>query len=221
VPAPIAVLFDLDGTLVDTVPFILACARHAFEGSSGYSDAAFMAGIGTPLRAQMAALASDPQDADRLVGRYRAYWGEHHDRLTHAFPGAVDTVAALSARGHPLAVVTAKTLGGARRTLQHTGLAPYFADGAVIGADSCARCKPDPEPVRLALARLGAAPGDAVMVGDSIHDLAAARAAGVAAVAASWGVSSPADLERAGPAHSIGDIRDLPGLLDRLRRSAA
>ena len=81
---PIALLFDLDGTLVDTVPFILACARHAFEGYPGYSDAAFRAGIGTPLRAQMAALARSPGDAEALVARYRTYWIENHDRMTRA-----------------------------------------------------------------------------------------------------------------------------------------
>jgi pyrophosphatase PpaX len=221
VAAPLAVLFDLDGTLVDTVPFILACARHAFEGYPGYSDAGFMEGIGTPLRSQMVALARAPEDAEWLVARYRAYWIEHHDRLTHAFPGAVEAVAALAGRGHPLAVVTAKTLEGAHRTLRHTGLAPYFGEGTVVGADSCARCKPDPEPVRLALARLGADAGAAVLIGDSVHDLAAARAAGVRTVAATWGVSPAEVLERASPDHSLGDVRELPGLLDRLQRSAA
>jgi pyrophosphatase PpaX len=218
VAPPFAVLFDLDGTLVDTVPFILACARHAFAGHPGFREAAFKAAIGTPLRDQMAAQAG-PEDVEALVVRYRTFWSENHDRLTRAFPGAVEMVAGLAARGHPLGIVTAKTLVGAHRTLRHTGLAPHF--GVVVGADSCARCKPDPEPVRLALARLGAEAGRAVLVGDSLHDLAAARAAGVAGVAASWGVSSPADLERAGPDHIIGEIRELPGLLERLARETA
>lgn len=216
-PAPLAVLFDLDGTLVDTVPFILACARQAFEGYPGYSDEAWKASIGTPLKKQMEQLAQRPEDVDGLVERYRTYWVEHHDRLTHPFPGAVETVAGLAARGHPLGVVTAKTLPGAHRTLRHTGLLPYF--GAVIGADSCAHCKPHPEPVHLALTQLGATAGRALLVGDAVHDLAAAHAAGVIAVAATWGVSTPEQLAPARPDHALADVRELPALVDRLSRA--
>jgi pyrophosphatase PpaX len=207
------VLFDLDGTLVDTVPFILAAARHAFEGyGAAPSDADWVAGIGTPLRAQLASFARSADDVDALLARYRAYWLEHHDRLTRPFDGALETVAALAAAGRPLAVVTAKVEAGAHRTLRHTGLLPYVE--VVIGADSCARAKPDPEPVRLALSRLGAGPEGAVLVGDSPHDIAAGRAAGVRTIAALWGACGREALAAAGPDAYLSDLRALPGALD-------
>jgi pyrophosphatase PpaX len=207
-----AVLFDLDGTLVDTVPFILAAARHAFEGyGSGPTDADWVAGIGTPLRTQLASFARAPEDVEPLLDRYRVFWHEHHDRLTRAFDGAVETVSALAAGGWPLAVVTAKVEAGAHRTLRHTGLLAFLP--VVIGADSCARAKPHPDPVRLALARLGATAEGAVFVGDSPHDIAAGRAAGVRTIAALWGACSRDALAAAGPDAYLDDLRALPGAL--------
>ncbi len=213
-------LFDLDGTLLDTVPFILACVRHTFQGHApGPTDAEWMAGIGTPLHLQLAQFAAGPGEVEGLLARYRAYWREHHDAMTRCFPGALETVAALSAAGHAMAVVTAKTEHGALRSLRHTGLLPFL--GAVVGADSCARSKPDPEPVRLALARLGARPERAVLLGDAVHDVAAARAAGVPALGAAWGVTAPAALVTAGAGRVLYDIRELPSVLAELEAVAA
>jgi len=212
---PLAVLFDLDGTLVDTIPFILASVRHAFEGyGPAPSDAAWIAGIGTPLRDQLASFARRPEDVDPLFERYRAYWRAEHDRRTRCFPGGLEVVRQLAGAGHPLAVVTAKLEEGAWRTLKHTGLAPFM--GAVIGADSCARAKPDPEPVRLALERLGRAPGEALMVGDSSHDLVAGRRAGVRTAAALWGACDRATLEAAAPDHLLESVLEVPALVEAL-----
>lgn len=207
-----AILFDLDGTLVDTVPLILASVRHAFEGYGACpSDDDWRAGIGTPLRTQLEGFARRPEDVDALFERYRSFWRAHHDARTRCFPGAVELVSGLAAAGHPLGVVTAKLEEGAHRTLRHTGLHPYF--GAIIGADSCARAKPDPEPVRVALARLDREPGEALLVGDSPHDLAAARAAGVRAVAAPWGACTRATLVACAPDHVLEDLGELPRLV--------
>jgi pyrophosphatase PpaX len=219
-PGPMAILFDLDGTLVDTVPFILAAVRHAFEGYGVCpTDAQWIAGIGTPLRAQLAEFARDPADVETLFARYRAYWVAEHDRRTRCFPGALETVRLLAARGHPMGVVTAKIEEGANRTLRHTGLQPFM--GAIIGADSCASSKPDPEPVLLALERLGRAPEEALFLGDSTHDLVAGRRAGVVAVAALWGACSREALAAVEPDHALADVTELPALVERLAAARA
>ncbi len=211
----LAILFDLDGTLVDTVPFILAAVRHAFQGYPCCpTDAEWIAGIGTPLRAQLESFASHPAHVDDLLSRYRTFWLAEHDRWTRCFPGALETVTALAGRGHPLAVVTAKVEEGAHRTLRLTRLDALM--GAVIGADSCTRAKPDPEPVLLALARLGRSPSEGIMIGDSPHDLAAGRGAGVRTVAALWGACTREVLEAARPDYLLEDIAALPALLEEL-----
>ena len=208
---PIAILFDLDGTLVDTVPFILESVRHAFAGYGLCpTDSEWIAGIGTPLRTQLAGFARSPEDVEILFHRYRSFWLENHDERTRAFPGALDVVRGLAATGHPVGVVTAKNEQGALRTLAHTGFLPYV--GAIVGADTCANAKPHPEPVLLALSRLGRPPAEAMLLGDSPHDLAAARAAGAVSVAALWGACGRAAL--AGNAdHLLEGVADLPALV--------
>jgi pyrophosphatase PpaX len=211
----LAVLLDLDGTLVATVPFILASVHHAFEGRPRCpTDAEWIAGIGTPLRVQLAAFTDGPADLEAVLARYRAYQREHHDRATRAYPGAVEAVGAVHRRGHRVAVVTGKLVEPATRTLAHVGLAPFVE--VVVGADSCPRHKPDPEPVRLALARLGHAPPHALLLGDSPHDVAAANAAGVESAAALWGACTREALLSAGPRHLLEEVGGLPALVERL-----
>jgi pyrophosphatase PpaX len=219
-PRKLAILFDLDGTLVDTVPFILEAVHHAFEGAPRHpTDAEWIAGIGTPLRTQLAEFATGPDDVERLFERYRAYWLAHHDGKTRAFPGALEVVRALAA-DHPIGVVTAKNETGALRTLRHTGLFPFVNPGAIIGADSCANAKPHPEPVLLALSRLDRRPDEALLLGDSAHDLAAARAAGALAVGATWG-ASPREALSATADRILDDVRALPALVEEVERSRA
>jgi pyrophosphatase PpaX len=189
VPRPIAVLFDLDGTLVDTVPFILAAVRHAFSTEPrSPTDREWIEGMGTPLRTQLAQLAASPDRVEPLYQRYRAFWLEHHDAMTRLFPGAGEAVRALKAAGHPIGVVTAKVEAGAERTLRLVGLRDQV--DVIVAADTVERSKPDPMPVRHALQRLDRPPGEAVMIGDSPHDLAAGRGAGTATAGVCWGAAS-------------------------------
>jgi len=211
----IAVLFDLDGTLVDTVPFVLASVHHAFQGYGRCpTDAEWLAGMGTPLRTQLAALARSPEDVEPLFTRYRTFWLDHHDEMTALFPGAGEAVRALRDAGHPLAVVTAKLASGAERTLRHVGL--WEAFDVVVGADTVARCKPDPLPVRHALERMGRTAAEAVMVGDAAHDLVAGRGAGTATVGVLWGAVGREVLAPHAD-HLLARMEELLPLLARLQ----
>ena len=213
---PRAILFDLDGTLLDTIELIVSAAHHAFDGTAGRapSRAEWLAGVGTPLLTQLRSFAADEAEVERLEMRYREYQQLHHDRLTRCYADVPATVAELDRRGHRLAVVTSKRTPFAVRGLEHTGLLGYFP--VVVGADLTERHKPHPEPVHLALDRLGAAADRAVFVGDSVHDVGAGRAAGVVTVAACWGPFERRDLEAAGADHFLDSLADLPALLDRL-----
>jgi pyrophosphatase PpaX len=211
---PPALLFDLDGTLVDSIELILSSARHAFVGFAGHAptDDEWRASIGRPLQKVLLEYSSgDEIEAERLLGRYREYQLEHHDRLLHAYDGVVDTLRALSAAGHAMAVVTSKSDWLARRALEYVGVSDLFP--VLVGCDTCVNHKPHPEPVERALALLGAEPANAVFVGDSPHDVQSGRAAGVYTVGATWGAFSQAEMAASGANVLIDDISDLPTAL--------
>lgn len=214
-PRPLAVLLDLDGTLVDTLDLLLASARHAFQGRMARvpTDAEWRAGIGTPLHRQLEPFASGPADLDLLAAEYRAYQREHHDRLTILYPGVRAAIDTLHERGHPLAIVTSKSDEIAHRTLRHVGLADDIQ--VVVGADSSTRHKPDPEPVLVALERLGHSAGEAIFVGDAPFDIQAGVAAGVTTVGALWGFFTRDVLAAAGADFCLDTISELPELVER------
>jgi len=210
---PLAVLFDLDGTLIDSIELILNSAKHAFRDRAGHipSDAEWLTGVGIPLATMFRRYARDDAEVETLIAKYREYQLAHHDRLVQGYDTVVETVDFIRAAGHPVAVVTSKTTWLAKRGLDHVGLGPHF--DVIVGCDSCERHKPDPQPVFHALDQLGYEPGDAVFVGDSVHDMAAGNAAGVTTIAALWGPFSREDLVASEPTHYLERVADLPKLL--------
>jgi pyrophosphatase PpaX len=216
---PRAVLFDLDGTLIDSIRLILESARFAFVGHDGRvpSDAEWLRGVGTPLVSMFRQYARDEEQVQALITKYREYQIPNHDRLVTAYDGVVDTVRALRASGHPLGIVTSKTEFLARRGIECVGLGDSF--DVLIGCDTVEKHKPDPAPVFAALDRLGVTAGNAVFVGDSMYDIVAGNAAGVTTIAALWGPFSRADLESSRPSHWLDRISDLPALLSPTKAS--
>lgn len=216
-PRPIAVLFDLDGTLIDSIGLLLASVRHAFEGFPGRvpTDEQWIAGIGTPLAKQLSEFAESDTQVEGLTSRYRTFQRAAHDRLTTVYPGTLEVLGTLAAAGHPMAVVTSKSNEMMHRALVHTGIAPFMT--STIGCDSCSVHKPDPFPVRLALRELGYGEEEAVFVGDSPHDMNAGNSAGVVTIAALWGPFSRDQLRSANPAHYLESIGALPELVERIQ----
>lgn len=179
------VLFDLDGTVIDSGGIILASMRHAARTVLGreYSDQELLASVGGPgLEAQMAVLAEDR--VDELVRVYRAHNEPLHDTLEFC-AGMGDVLATLKEQGRRLGLVTAKRRFTVELAFARLPLADLFE--VVVGGDETERHKPSPEPLLLGLERLGVGPADAAYVGDSPFDMQAARAAGMAAIGVSWG----------------------------------
>jgi len=193
-----AVLFDLDGTLVDSIELIVSAAMNAFASRPGPSpsEAQIRNTIGRPLPTTFGPWLVDDNDLPFLISKYREYQLEHHDRLTNAYEGIVDAVIALDAAGCRMGIVTSKVGFMAERALVHTGLAQYMK--CLIASDSCTRHKPEPEPVFLALEKLGATPDESLFVGDSPYDIQAGRAAGVHTVGVAWGAFTAETLRDAG-----------------------
>jgi pyrophosphatase PpaX len=213
-PRP-ALLFDLDGTLIDSIELILNSARYAFEGFDGRvpSDDEWRALIGRPLIDSFREFVPHEPEVERLIGRYREYQLEHHDRLVRAYDGIVDVIRRFAAESYPMALVTSKADWLAQRALVHVGLDDAIP--VVVGCDSCTRHKPHPEPVERALALLRAEPRGAIFVGDSPHDVEAGRAAGVYTVGVSWGAFTRDEMLQSGADLVIDEIEQLPQAVER------
>jgi pyrophosphatase PpaX len=198
---PEAVVFDLDGTLIDSIPLILESFRYTLAHHLGDvpDDATLISGIGTPLRTQLGRYCADPAVVEAMFVTYKTHNRAHHDALLRPFPEVAPAIAALAAAGLPLGIVTSKARDVALQGLERCGLSAFFPPAVVVALEDCALHKPDPAPVILGCARVGVEPGRAVYVGDSTHDLRAGRAAGARTAAVAWGPFPRADLEACAP----------------------
>ena len=206
------VLFDLDGTVIDSGAIILASMRHAAKVVLGaeFPDEELMAAVGGPgLEEQMHALA--PDRVAELVDVYRAHNEPLHDELV-CCAGMDDVLVRLKDEGRRLGIVTAKRrqtvdLAFARIPIEH-----LFE--TVVGGDETTRHKPDPEPLLLALDRMSARPGDAAYVGDAPFDIKAAKAAGLFSVGVTWGgIHARERLEAEEPDALVETPEELLGVL--------
>lgn len=209
-----AVLFDLDGTLVDSLKGIHAtvCAVLDARGHDAIEVEALRGHIGAPLEAIFGSLVPSLDEVGRVdyANHYRdLYWTTGVPR-TPLFPGIAALVGELAAAGAALAVVTTKRRDVAVRVLEACALIDRFP--VVIGSDSTPHHKPHPAPAHAALDRLGISTADAAVVGDTVYDVEMARAAGCRALAAGWGYGSEESLRAAGAeaiVESVAQLRDL------------
>lgn len=212
-----ALLFDLDGTLIDSIELLLRSMEAAFEGHHPRpTRAQWTAGIGTPLRTQLADWCDTDQDVITLVERYRVYQDQHLEALTTLFPGVADTLTWARESGLKTAIVTSKGRIMTARSLDHVGLNDAF--DTIITYEETERHKPAPEPVLLALSRLGVTANQALFVGDSPHDMQSGNAAGVQTAAAQWGPFSRTVLAGTNPTYWLARMDELPGIVNGFDR---
>jgi pyrophosphatase PpaX len=219
------VLFDFDGTLVNTTPLILRCFRATWAQVYGLAleDAEYIRTFGIPLQAAMAhlleRLAAEghipaPEDlaakVEELVWAYRSFNEDWHDEMIQPFAGVGEMLRELKARGYRLGLVTSKKRLGAERGMRLYGMAELFE--LSLCAEDTSQNKPHPEPIWRAMERLGAAPGETIYVGDSTHDIVAGRAAGVVTAAAAWGPFPRAELAALRPDYLLEAPGDLLAL---------
>ena len=206
-------LFDLDGTLIDSIDLILRSYRHTIRAHRGIEppDEVWMAGLGTPLWVQFRQWSEDEGEIRAMVQTYREYNLAHHDELVRPYDGVVEQVLRLRAEGKALGLVTSKLRGGALRGLRLAGLHDAF--DVIVGSDDVTHPKPHPEPVLTALDRMHAPVEGAVFIGDSRHDMESGRAAGVKTAAVLWGPFDRKHLEDLKPDFWLERPADLAGLL--------
>lgn len=202
------VLFDLDGTTIDTNELIIATLQHVLREHCGLelTREMIIPQMGGPLTDQLRHFTGWEEVAD-LVKAYRAYNYARHDEMVTLFPGVLDTVKRLYEAGLKIGIVTNKARASTARVLDHFGLRPYV--GSVVTIEDVERPKPHPEPMHKAMRELGVKPEETVMVGDSPFDLLAARAAGVMAVAVGWSLKPREELVESGADRFIADMGEL------------
>jgi pyrophosphatase PpaX len=205
-------VFDLDGTIVDSVELIVISFKHAMREVLGreVSRQEAIAYVGRPLREQMVAFS--PERADELVASYREFNHREHDRMLKLYDGIPHLLDSLQRAGIKVGLVTSKSRYTTKMAFDLTGIEGYF--DATICADESARNKPHPDPILLCLERMGVAPAEAAYVGDSPADIQAAHAAGVEAVAVAWGVFELDALTAEKPDRVVHTIPELMEVLD-------
>ncbi len=212
-----AVVFDLDGTLVDSRADIARSLAYMLAelGHPPRPLGEIFTYIGDGLR--MLVLRGLPEGArtepeiERGLDVFRAHYALHATDETRPYPGVVETLDALREGGARLAIVTNKRGEAARQVVKQLGLAPRF--DVVLGGGDVPALKPDPAGLLACCAQLTVAPGDAWYVGDLPLDIATARAAGCRVAAAAWGYGERAALEAVGPDLLLGGVGELLGLI--------
>lgn len=208
-----AVIFDVDGTLIDSIPFIVECFQHAFSHHLGRleDEELIKAGIGVPLESVFSA--QYPEIAQDLMATYLEYNLNHLHQGIGIFNGIPQMLAGLRERQIPTAIVTSKRHIALRPSLEDFELEPYF--DLIIAKEDTKLHKPNPDPLFAAMARLGLdQPGRVIYVGDSIHDLECAVRAGCQPVMVGWTRMPKNPLKQAHPAVWIDRPADLITFLE-------
>jgi pyrophosphatase PpaX len=204
-----AVVFDLDGTLADTIALIIASYDHAVQSvlRTALDREVARGWIGEPMPVTFGRL--DPARAVELTNSYLEFNRANIAAMIRPYEGVEELLAALAEAGLRVGVVTSKRQESAQLTRDLLELPVPLT----VVLEDTDRHKPEPEPLLLALERLGVPAADAVYVGDAVVDVLAALAAGMDVIAVTWGAGEPAALRAAGPTAVVGSVAELASLL--------
>lgn len=209
------VLFDFDGTIMDTNHLILQSWQHTFRTIEGKerAESEILETFGEPLHVTMEKLL--PQiPVEEGVEVYRGFHYDHFTDLIEIFPGILDLLEKLKERGYKTGIVTSRLRHTTELGLDKYDMAKYF--DTVVTCDDTDKFKPDPEPVLLALERLNSKPEEAIMIGDSIFDILCARNAGTKTALVSWALAGGEDekTDDSTPDYVLEKAEDLLGILE-------
>ncbi|TGB02320.1 pyrophosphatase PpaX [Halobacillus salinus] len=201
------ILFDLDGTLIDTNELIIASFQHTIEQYSDrdYTREEILDFIGPPLKESLSKINKD--HVEEMVETYRKHNVEHHNEYVKAYDGVVDTIRQLKSDGYKLGIVTTKMRHTVNMGLEWTDLDGMFE--TVVTLDDVTHAKPHPEPIQTALSLLDSTPEEAMMVGDNTHDIEAGENAGTETAGVAWTVKGREVLERLQPDYMLEHMSDL------------
>ncbi len=214
------VMFDLDGTLVDSAPDLGAAANRMLRdlGHDPWSVDHYRVWIGNGVsrlvkRALTGEMHAEPEAAlyDAGIALFRRHYGENVSALSRLYAGVVEVLDHLKREGFTLACVTNKAGVFARPLLKDLGLDHYFA--LIVAGDTVAKLKPDPLPLLHACEHFGIAPQQGVFVGDSANDIQAARAAGMPVICVSYGYNHGRDVRELNPDRIVDSFAELPQYL--------
>jgi pyrophosphatase PpaX len=209
------VLFDLDGTLIDTNELIISSFLHTFEHyyPNQYKREDVLPFLGPTLRETFETL--DASKVDDMIATYRTYNLAHHDTLVTEFPTVLETVKVLKETGYKVGIVTTKLSDVVMKGLKLTKLDSYF--DVIVALDHVKKAKPDPEPIIKALEQLSSKPEEAIMVGDNYHDILAGKNAGTQTAGVAWTIKGRDYLEQFDPDYILEEMADLLKILEDKR----
>jgi pyrophosphatase PpaX len=205
------ILFDLDGTLIDTNELIISTYLHTLEKyfPGKYTREDVLPFLGPTLHEVFGKM--DPDRVEEMVLEYRTYNLANHDALVKEFVGVMETIETLKKKGYKLAIVTTKREDVAFKGLRLMKLDSYF--DVMIAYDHVKKVKPDPEPIFLALEKVGSKPEEALMVGDNFHDVLAGKNAGTKTAGVAWSIKGREYLAKYEPDFMLENMTDLLSIL--------
>lgn len=211
------VLFDFDGTLLNTNELIIATFQHVLDRHfpGKYNEESILPFLGPPLIDTFTKVL--PEKAEQLTAEYREWNVAHHDSYARPFPGVKEMLYALKERGIHMALVSTKRRDVIEQGIRLLDLRDDLFE-ALVAIDDVKNAKPDPEPLQLAMERIGANPETTIMVGDNHHDIEGGHNAGVRTVAVSWSAKGIDFLKQFHPTYIADTMEDIVRIVDEANR---